>query len=126
MSEWIDVCAADELESGDSRTVWLDDTEVAVINLNGKYYAIEDICNHDGGELTGGCIEGNEIECPRHGARFDITTGEFLAPPAYDNVETYRTRIHDVSIHVAAEPDRYPAAGALFPATKSAIITLLL
>ncbi len=104
-ADWIDVCAVDEIESGDSRTVWLEDTEVAVINLGGEYYAIEDICNHDGGELTGGCIEGNEIECPRHGARFDIITGEVLAPPAYEDVDTYRTRVHEGRIQVAAEPD---------------------
>lgn len=105
MSEWIDVCAADEIASGDFRTVWVDDIEVAVINVVGDFHAIEDVCTHDDGELTGGIIEGCEIECPRHGARFDICTGEVLAPPAYEDIDTYTTRINDGRIEVASEPD---------------------
>lgn len=104
--EWVDVCAADAIEPGDFETVWVDDDiEVAVINVDGEFHAIEDTCNHDGGELTGGCIEGCEIECPRHGARFNITTGEVLCAPAYEDVDTYPTRIHEGRIQVASEPE---------------------
>lgn len=105
MSEWIDVCAVDELETGDYRTVWIDDEEVAVIKCDGQIHAIQDVCTHDGGELTGGVIEGCEIECPRHGARFSIKTGDVLAPPAYEPIDTYTTRIRDGRIEVASEPD---------------------
>ncbi len=104
MSKWIDVCAADELKPGEFRTVWIDDIAVAVINCDGNLHAIEDVCTHDGGELTGGIIEGCEIECPRHGARFDIRTGEVLTPPAYEPVATYPVETHDGRIVVAAEP----------------------
>ncbi len=93
MSDWVDVAKADELKPGEYRIVDIDDTEIAVINCEGQYYAIADVCTHDGGELTGGDIDGCEIECPRHGARFNIKTGEALTPPAYEPVETFPVRI---------------------------------
>lgn len=105
MGEWIEVCAVDELKPGDFKTVWVDDIEVAVVNVDGEFYAIEDVCTHDGGELTGGIIEGCEIECPRHGARFDVRTGAVLAPPAYEDVPTYPVRIKAGRIEVALESD---------------------
>jgi len=105
MSKWIDVCAAEELGSGEFRTVWIEDIEVAVINCGGKFHAIEDVCTHDGGELTGGVIENCEIECPRHGARFDIRSGEVLTPPAYEPVPTYPVDVREGRVYVASEPD---------------------
>lgn len=102
MSEWINVAPAADIAPGAWRTVDVDEVAVAVINLNGKFYAIEDMCTHDGGELTGGHIEGCEIICPRHGARFDITTGDVMAPPAYEPVETFPVRIEDGMVQVKA------------------------
>lgn len=105
MGEWIEVCGVDEIEEGGYRTIWIDDEEeVAVIKCHGAVYAIQDICTHDGGELTGGLIEGCEIECPRHSARFDIRTGEVLCPPAYEPIETYPVEIRDGRIFVNSEP----------------------
>jgi len=93
MSDWIDVVAENELAPGTSRTIDVDGTDVAVFNLDGAYYAIEDVCTHDGGVLTGGEVDGDVIVCPRHGARFSIRTGEVLAPPAYEDVPTFPVRI---------------------------------
>lgn len=93
MSEWIDVAAVNAIPPGSWRTVDVDGTDVAVFNLDGAYYAIEDVCTHDGGILTGGEVEGDVIVCPRHGARFSIRTGEVLAPPAYEDVPTFPVRI---------------------------------
>lgn len=101
--KWIDVCAEDEIPAGSFKTVWLDEVEVAVFNLNGDYYALEDVCTHDGGELTGGPWDGDVIECPRHGAQFDIRTGEVLAPPAYEPVPTYPVRVANGMIQVQTE-----------------------
>ncbi len=56
-------------------------------------YAIENICPHDGGILTGGTVEGDVVICPRHGARFCIRTGKVLAPPAYEDVVVFPVRI---------------------------------
>ena len=93
MSEWIDVAAEIELAPGTWRTIDVDGTDVAVFNLDGAYYAIEDVCTHDGGVLTGGEVDGDVIVCPRHGARFSIRTGEVLAPPAYEDVPTFPVRV---------------------------------
>lgn len=100
MSDWTPVCHIDELPPGSHRTVDLDGTQVAVFNLGGELYAIEDLCTHDGGVLTGGPVEGDEIVCPRHGARFSIRTGEALTPPAYESTAAFPVRVEDGVVHV--------------------------
>ena len=100
MSEWTNVAAASEIGPGEHRVVDIDDVAIAVFNLDGAYFAIEDVCTHDFGTLTGGCVEGGEIMCPRHGARFDIRTGEALTPPAYEPVATFPVRIHDGVVQI--------------------------
>ena len=100
MSEWTDVVAEGELAPGSCRVVDVDDAMIAVFNIDGAYYAIEDICTHDGSEIASGCLRGREIECPRHGARFDVTTGEVTAPPAYEPVDTFPVRIENGMVQV--------------------------
>ena len=100
MAEWLDVAKADELLPGRYRVIDIEDVEIAVINCGGRFYAIEDVCTHDGGELTGGEIEGCEIECPRHGARFSVETGEALTPPAYEPVATFPVRVENGMVQV--------------------------
>ena len=80
MSDWTDVALQSEFTAGSWRVVDVDGAQVAVFNLDGAYYAIEDICTHDGGILTGGTREGEEIICPRHGARFSIKTPSLDTP----------------------------------------------
>jgi 3-phenylpropionate/trans-cinnamate dioxygenase ferredoxin subunit len=104
MSDWINVAPAADIAPGTWRVADVNDVAVAVINLGGKFYAIEDMCTHDGGELTGGHIEGCEIVCPRHGARFDIPTGEVTAPPAYEPIDTFPVRVEGGMVQVKA-PD---------------------
>jgi len=73
---------------------------IAMFKLDCEYFAIEDVCTHDGGQLTGGTIEGGEIVCPRHGARFSIRTGEALTAPAYEPVATFPVRVENGLIQV--------------------------
>jgi 3-phenylpropionate/trans-cinnamate dioxygenase ferredoxin subunit len=101
---WIDVAPAHQLAPGEWKVVDVDGRPVAVINLGGEFFAIEDLCTHDGGELTGGDIEDGCIVCPRHGARFDIKTGSVLSPPAYEDVLTFPVRVDGGWIQVADEP----------------------
>ena len=68
---------------------------IAVVYSGAEYFAIEDVCTHDGAELTGGSVEGAEIICPRHGARFCLRTGQALSPPAYEPVRVFETKITD-------------------------------
>lgn len=100
MSDWIDVGAVDELEAGGVMLVDVDGTEVAVFNIDGEFYALADVCTHDGGTLADGTVEGYEIECPRHGARFDIRTGKVMTPPAYEDVTVYPVRVDNGRVQV--------------------------
>lgn len=95
MNGWVRVCHMAELLPGEVQTAWDGDTQIAVFNIDGELYAIEDVCTHDGGELTGGPIVGHEIECLRHGARFDVRTGEALCPPAYEPTAKFPVKVED-------------------------------
>jgi 3-phenylpropionate/trans-cinnamate dioxygenase ferredoxin component len=96
---WTRVCGIDELLPGEYRVVEHDGTTIAVFNVDGAYYAIEDVCTHDGGELTGGKLDGVEIECPRHGARFDVRNGAARTAPAYEPTAAFPVRVEDGAIY---------------------------
>jgi 3-phenylpropionate/trans-cinnamate dioxygenase ferredoxin subunit len=101
MSEYVVVATTDELQSGDEPiVVEIDRRWVAVFNLDGEYYAIEDICTHDDGPLAEGELTDCVIECPRHGATFDVRTGKVLSAPAHIDVPTYEIRIMGNEIQV--------------------------
>ncbi|MBP8024685.1 MAG: non-heme iron oxygenase ferredoxin subunit, partial [Chromatiaceae bacterium] len=93
MNDWIEVARIDDFPIGACRVVHANGVRIAVFRLESGFYAIEDVCSHDGGELASGTLNGREITCPRHGARFDITTGEVTAPPAYEAVAVLPVRI---------------------------------
>jgi 3-phenylpropionate/trans-cinnamate dioxygenase ferredoxin component len=100
MAAWVNVVPAEELTPGSWLTVDVDGTQIAVFNVDGEYHAIEDVCTHDGGILTGGIVEGAEVTCPRHGARFSIISGEALSPPAYEPVPTFPVRVEQGMVQV--------------------------
>jgi 3-phenylpropionate/trans-cinnamate dioxygenase ferredoxin subunit len=100
MSDWVDVADLEEFDVGTSRLVDVEGAIIAVFNLGGHYHAIEDVCTHDGGTLSGGEIKGDCIVCPRHGAVFSIITGDVLAPPAYEPVATFPVRVHQGRVQV--------------------------
>lgn len=93
MSDWVNVGKKEDFESGKAMLVEIEGAPIAVYRLNDGFHAIEDICTHDGGELASGCVEGEEVICPRHGARFSIRTGEALTAPAYEPVYKFPTRV---------------------------------
>lgn len=93
MSDWVTVAEEKDLPPGTFKCVDIDDVLVAVFNLDGEYHAIENVCTHEYAELTDGDLEGDEIVCPLHGARFDIRTGEALTPPAYEPVAKLPVRV---------------------------------
>lgn len=105
MSEWVDAVAENALSDGEHVVVDVDGTEVAVFKLDGQFYAIEDVCSHDGAEIASGKLEGDVIVCPRHGARFCIKTGAVKAPPAYEDIACFPVRI--VSGRVQVKDDRW-------------------
>lgn len=93
MSAWQRVAPMAEFPVGSRKVVDVEGVQAAVFHLSDGLYAIEDVCTHDGGDLASGVLEGYEIVCPRHGARFDLRTGEVTAPPAYASVAVLPVRV---------------------------------
>jgi 3-phenylpropionate/trans-cinnamate dioxygenase ferredoxin subunit len=100
MSDWITVAPADDFPPGTRRVVDVDDVMVLVFNLDGEYYAIEDVCTHDYASLDDAELNGEEITCPRHAARFNVRTGEALCAPAYEAISTFPVRIEGGKVQV--------------------------
>jgi 3-phenylpropionate/trans-cinnamate dioxygenase ferredoxin subunit len=93
--KWIDAGPTADLRGGEAISIPVGRSMIAVVRSGDEYFAIEDVCTHDGAELTGGEVEGAEIVCPRHGARFCLRTGQALSPPAYEPVRVFETKITD-------------------------------
>ena len=101
MNDWTPVCPLADLPPGARRTVEIDGVLALVVNVAGTILAIEDVCTHDGTILTSGApIEGDEIVCPRHGARFCVRTGEALSAPAYEPTATFPVKVEDGKIYI--------------------------
>jgi 3-phenylpropionate/trans-cinnamate dioxygenase ferredoxin subunit len=99
---WIDAGPTAALGDGHAISIAVGRRMVAIVRSGDEYFAIEDICTHDGAELTGGAVEGAEIICPRHGARFCLRTGQALTPPAYEPVRVFETKIASGRLWVRA------------------------
>lgn len=97
---WLRVGPSESIADGDYAQLEIDGALVAVFNIHGTFYAIEDTCTHDGGELAGGALDGDVVICPRHGARFCLRTGGALTPPAYEPIRTFETRVNDGIVEV--------------------------
>jgi 3-phenylpropionate/trans-cinnamate dioxygenase ferredoxin subunit len=76
---------------------------LALCNVDGTLYCIDDVCTHDGGPLDQGELDGCEIECPRHGARFDVTNGRATCMPAIVPVKTHAVRVVDGEVQVEVD-----------------------
>ena len=98
--EYIPVGLEEDVKDGKRIFVQFDDLNLAVFNINGLLYAIADECSHDHGPLGEGELDGCEIICPRHGARFDIRTGKALSLPAVTDIPAYPVRINAGQIEV--------------------------
>jgi 3-phenylpropionate/trans-cinnamate dioxygenase ferredoxin subunit len=98
------VARADEIAPGTAKQVTVNGEPVAVINVDGEFYAISDLCTHEEYFLSAGTIEGEEIECFMHAAVFNIKTGDVVSPPAEKPVATYSVRVVDGKVEVSREP----------------------
>jgi 3-phenylpropionate/trans-cinnamate dioxygenase ferredoxin subunit len=85
--------------------VEIGEDSVVVFNIGGEFFAIADLCTHDMGALGEGEVEDHEIICPRHGARFDLRTGEALTLPAVQDVPSYPVRVVDGVLEIGVEED---------------------
>jgi 3-phenylpropionate/trans-cinnamate dioxygenase ferredoxin subunit len=100
MDGYVTVARVSDIAEGGVKVVRIEDQAIAVFRLDGAFYAMDDACSHDGGPLAEGRIEGTVIECPRHGARFDVRTGAALCLPASSPVATYAVRVAGDDIQV--------------------------
>jgi len=103
---WIAVAKVEDVVSGKPKVVEVSNLRIALVKVdtdsssNHGIYAIQDICTHDDGPLAEGAVQGEEIECPRHGARFNIKTGEVLSMPAITPVQIFPVRIHGSQVEI--------------------------
>ena len=106
MANWVTLCPLDELPAGEREVFGVNNRWIAVFNVGGKVYAIEDLCTHDGNTLAfdrddrPSKLVGYEIECPRHGGRFDIRCGKATRSPADIDAPWYETRVQDGDIQI--------------------------
>src|SRR6185312_16244218 len=96
------VAKAGDVAPGTTRRIIADEVELLLCNVDGKLYAIEDVCTHDGGPLDQGTLEGETVVCPRHGATFDVRTGDALTLPAVIPLMTFPVTIEGDDVYVDA------------------------
>ena len=93
MAGFVKVAKADEIAPGQGKMVEVNGKKIALFNVEGSFYAIDDTCTHRGGPLSEGVLEGKKVSCPWHGAVYDVTSGEVLGPPAPKGVARYNVRV---------------------------------
>jgi 3-phenylpropionate/trans-cinnamate dioxygenase ferredoxin subunit len=104
VAEFVRVASTDEVPSGQGKLVEIGERFIALFNVGGEYYAVDDACTHAEASLSEGFVEGCAIECPLHGGKFDLRTGEALWSPAIIPVATYAVRVEGSDVFVDPEP----------------------
>ncbi len=100
MAGFVKVAKTDEIAAGQGKMVEVSGKKIALFNVEGSFYAIDDTCTHRGGPLSEGSLDGKEVTCPWHGAIYDVTSGEVLSPPAPQGVARYDVRVEGSDIEV--------------------------
>jgi 3-phenylpropionate/trans-cinnamate dioxygenase ferredoxin subunit len=91
--EYLTVAEVGELADGERKLLEIDGEPMALFRIAGEYFAIADVCSHDDGPVAEGELRGYEVECPRHGARFDVRDGRVLSLPAAVDIPAYPVRV---------------------------------
>ena len=94
--DFVKISQINDLQPLQMKMFQINDEEVCVVNVDGKYYAINNICTHEGGPLADGKLDGYEVECPWHGSKFDVRTGEVTNPPASEPEPTYEVKVGEI------------------------------
>jgi len=100
MTDFLKVAKTDEINPGQARLIDVKGQQIALFNIDGDFFAIDNMCTHEEASLAEGEISGHEVTCPLHGAKFDVRTGEVLGPLAYDDVGSYPVRVVGTDIEV--------------------------
>ncbi len=99
--EFVTVARVEEIPAGQMKYVDVRGVPVALCNVEGHMFAVGNLCTHDDGPLSGGSLDGYAIECPRHGARFDVRNGRVLCLPAAVPIPSYPVKIQDGQVLVS-------------------------
>ena len=102
---FVTVAQTSEIASGQVKSVTVDEQAIGLANVDGQFYAFADVCTHDDGPLAEGDLDGRAIICPRHGARFDIRTGEALSRPASVDLAVHEVAIEGDDVLVRVSED---------------------
>lgn len=94
------VASKSDVSPGEVRVFNVDGRSIALANVDGEFFATDNVCTHDGGPLGEGILVGDQVECPRHGARFDVRTGQVRVLPAVRPVRTYPVHVTDDEVQV--------------------------
>ena len=100
MADYVKVAQANEIEPNYGKLVEVQGKKFALFNVDGKFYAIDNTCTHRGGPLSEGDLRGDEVTCPWHGAKFKVSSGEVLGPPAPQGVNSYKVRANGPDIEL--------------------------
>lgn len=100
---FIRVCAENDIPDGKSKAFTVNGKHIALYHSEGKFYATDDICSHEHEHLSEGWLEGDKIECPRHGAQFSLVTGEALTLPASKPIAVYSVKIENGDVLLCME-----------------------
>jgi 3-phenylpropionate/trans-cinnamate dioxygenase ferredoxin subunit len=100
MADFLRVCPASEIPAGDRRVFELEGRFVVIFHVEGKFFALDDCCTHDGGPLGEGELEGFAVVCPRHGAKFDIRDGRVLSMPATRDTPAHQVKVDAGEVYV--------------------------
>jgi len=111
MPEFHELAKADEVAPGEVKQYQVEGRPVALCNVDGELYAFEDICTHAFAHLSEGGLEGGQIKCPLHGAKFDVKTGKALTLPAVKAVPTHELKVKDGIVCVALNEKRVKVGG---------------
>ncbi len=100
MATKVAVAKVSELKPGEGKAVQAGGKTIALFNVDGTFYAIDDACTHAGGPLSEGSVSGRSVTCPWHGAEFDVTSGAAQGPPAGAGVAAYRVHVEGDSVSI--------------------------
>jgi 3-phenylpropionate/trans-cinnamate dioxygenase ferredoxin subunit len=101
----VEIAPADQLPPGERLFIEVEGRSIVIFNLAGALYAIGDVCSHDSGPLGDGELEGFNVICPRHGARFDVRTGEVILLPAVEDIPAYPVRVREGNLELGIPRD---------------------
>ena|SRR5580765_3420411 len=100
MAKLVKVAETKDLPPGTARAFQVEGQSIAIFNVDGAFYAIDDTCPHSGGPLSQGQVEGSKVSCPWHGADFDLPTGKVLCGPAFEDIHSYKVVVEGNDIKV--------------------------